>query len=145
MYVSINFFSILLILLTIILNTCLAVDLILMIKHPFARKETRETKFLVGSFLLSFTLTWTIMLTTNNQHGYLIPPRSVRALVMLVFATYFALSIASVVYAAKKLCRSSISKETIKLVLLRHVLYIIGFMIANIYLFASVIWMFTPN
>jgi hypothetical protein len=64
---------------------------------------------------------------------------------MLVFATYFVVSIASVVYAAKYFCRSSISKETIKLVLLRHVLYIVGFMVANAYLIICLIYLFTPK
>jgi hypothetical protein len=48
-----NFFAIYLMFLSNLLNTCLATDLIIMIKHPFKVKEKRLTMYLWFSFGLS--------------------------------------------------------------------------------------------
>jgi hypothetical protein len=82
---------------SVLLNACLAVDLILMIKFPFKNKDHRVPVYLAVSL---------VILTAN-----------------------YLISYASIIYAFRKLCKPGISKESQRLVLLRHVLSIIGFTI----------------
>jgi hypothetical protein len=56
----------------------------------------------------------------------------------LVIFIYILSSIVSVLYALKKLCRAKISAEVQRLVLLRHVLSIIFFSIAQFYMVAGI-------
>jgi hypothetical protein len=54
------------------------------------------------------------------------------------------ISIVSVIYAIVKLCRPGISKESRKLVLIRHILSIIFFNISNLYIVIILLtWIFS--
>lgn len=50
---SCNFFSLASLSLSISLNTCLCVDLILMVRFPFDKKESRIPKYLAASIFLA--------------------------------------------------------------------------------------------
>ena len=125
--------------LTILLNTCLAIDLILMIKHPLQVKEKRVSIYIAVS--VSMTLTsitaryFTISYHPNAHFGlWPLPNILVQIFALCIMATYLVVSIASVIYALLKLCKPGISKESRKLVLLRHIFSIVGFIIAQFYL-----------
>jgi len=60
-------------------------------------------------------------------------------------ASYFIVGFASIIYAFLKLCKPSMSKESQRLVLVRHVLCILGFTIAQMYVFLSFVWMIDPK
>jgi len=64
LYVSSNFSSLFAVIFSILLNTCLAIDLILMLKHPFAIKEKRTIIYVIISFVIAFftTLSWILSL-----------------------------------------------------------------------------------
>lgn len=53
---AVNTYSLLFLFLTINLNTCLAVDLVLMIKHPFSRKDDRLSVYLIVSTTIAALL-----------------------------------------------------------------------------------------
>jgi hypothetical protein len=55
--VAINAFSLLCIFLSMNLNICLAIDLIFMIKQPFARKDDRVALYLWSSVAIAVALT----------------------------------------------------------------------------------------
>ena len=67
------------------------------------------------------------------------------AAIIMVLVSYFAIAIASVIYAVMKLCQPAISKESQKLVLVRHVLYILGFIISQLYVFISFVYLIDKN
>lgn len=111
---SLNFSAFLLAFMTILLNTCLAIDLILMIKHPFKVKGKRVPFYLWASISIALALTASIFMTVyrNTRLGYLVAGRIPMVCTLSLFACYFFVSIASVLYAVKKVCRPGISKET---------------------------------
>lgn len=124
--------------LSILLNTCLAIDLILMIKYPFVVKEKRVPLYLVGSILIAVfvTVNWFLSLKFKafpDGNMYPVPSYFAAGCCLLIDLSYVFGSIASIVYAVFKLCRSGISNETRKLVLLRHVVSIVGFMLSQVY------------
>lgn len=57
---------------------------------------------------------------------------------------YILSAVISILYALKKLCRAKISLEVQRLVLLRHVLSIILFSIAQSYMLVGIIYMTVP-
>lgn len=134
-----NAFVISLMFLTILLNTCLAVDLVLMIKHPFQVKEKRVSIYLAVSMAVTFFLiqAWyfTLEYEPNAEFGlWPLPNIFVQIFALLIMVNYILISTASIIYALLKLCKPGISNESRRLVLLRHVLSIVGFVIAQFYL-----------
>jgi hypothetical protein len=125
--VSENVLSLYAVFLMYLFNTCLAIDLILMLKYPFSPKEKRMTIYLYGSLVVGLLPTACIFLTVDyRQENYL--PAVWALYVGLSFpVVYFLVAFASICYAVKKLKRPGISKESQKLVLVRHALAIIGF------------------
>jgi hypothetical protein len=55
-------------------------------------------------------------------------------LALAIIVVYVIMAFTSVFYAAKKLCKPGISKESQKLVLIRHVVSILGFLVAQLYI-----------
>ena len=124
--------------LSILLNTCLAIDLILMIKYPFIVKEKRVPIYLVSSIIIAIfvTFNWYSSLRFkpfDDGNIYPVPSYFAAGCCLLIDLLYIFSSIASIIYAFVKLCKPGISNETRKLVLLRHVLSIIGFLLSQIY------------
>ena len=132
---------------TVNLNICLAADLILMIKYPFTKKESRLPLYLAVSVSVALALSFAVVFTAayRPEYEYVLPVKFVAACTMTVLILYFIVAFASIVYAIMKLCQPGISKESQKLVLVRHVLCIIGFIIAQLYVFISFGYMIFPN
>ena len=133
--------------LSVLLNICLAIDLILMIRHPFKPKEMRMPLYVWVSVALTiaYTLAYWQTLSFNAVLNGFLPSNLVLWSGALVFATFFIISFASIVYALKKLCRTGISKDSQKLVLVRHILSILGFCLAQTYLILCFFSMITPD
>jgi hypothetical protein len=130
-----NYFAILCMFTTIMLNTCLAVDLILMIKHPFKIKEKRTQVYIALSFAVAFLMTTAWAATLNYYPDpkwgtWPLPNRVVIVCAYVILVSYLLLAFTSIFYAFTKLCRAGISKQSRQLVFLRHVLSIVGFILA---------------
>jgi len=71
----------------------------------------------------------------------------VAILSIVIFAIYLLASVVSVLYAFRKLIKQGISAESQKLVLGRHVISIIAFLVAQFYLTAGITYLFMngPN
>lgn len=132
---------------TILLNTCLAVDLILMIKYPFKNKDQRVPVYLVVSFCVSATVTISSVVSANYlpKYDYFLPDLTNMLISIIILAANYIISYASIIYAFKKLCKPGISKESQRLVLLRHVLSIIGFTLTQIYPMLGYVYMASPT
>lgn len=118
-----------------------------MIKYPFAKKENRTPLYLWISIVISFVLATACFKSADYRpdQAQILPSKPVMYCIYSILITYFFVSIYSIFYALKRLCKSSISKETVKLVLLRHVLHIVGFSIANLYLIVCILYMVSPD
>ena len=123
------------------LNTFLAVDLILMLKFPFKKKESRVPVYFAISLFICLTLTtsWITTLRKREDNGAIKPAIWVMVFAILVIVTQYVISIYSIFFAAVKLCRPGISKESRKLVLIRHILSIVLFDISQSYLVMMVL------
>ena len=109
-----NFIAIFLSLLTFLLNTCLAVDLILMLRYPFASKQKNIPIYLAFSLGIAILLSVIWVLTIHykhfeNRNTWAVPNKYVSLCVMAVLASYFISSFASILYAMKHFCQSGIS------------------------------------
>lgn len=58
--------------------------------------------------------------------------------------SYVLSAVISILYAVKKLCRAKISLEVQRLVLVRHVLSIVFFSIAQFYMLAGILYLTLP-
>jgi hypothetical protein len=116
-----------------------------MIKYPFTVKEKRVPLYLACSVLIVIPLTifWFLSLQLEPLANgspddlYPVPSSAAKFLCLSVIVAYPAVSIVSILYAIKKLCKPGISNETRKLVLVRHVLSIVGFQISQAYFMMS--------
>ena len=67
---------------------------------------------------------------------------------VLIYAfilAYLIISIHSVIFAFRKLSKPGISKEVQKRVLKRHIISIIGFIISQLYVFVSLVFLVLPH
>jgi hypothetical protein len=143
--VSANYFSVFLIFMSIMLNACLAVDLILMLKHPFKSKEARIPLYLVSSIAVTVFITtaWLMTVYKSPVTSTIVPAKWVLKCAILIIILQLLVSIYSVIYALWKLCKPGISKESRRLVLIRHILSIVFFNISQAYLIITLItWIF---
>ena len=85
------------------------------------------------------------MISEDPYKTLIQPAQIVIWLNLAVIASYFLVAIVSVLYALLKLCRPGISKEGQKIVLVRHVLSIFVFIIAQFYVFICFVVKSSPN
>lgn len=132
---------------SVVLNTCLAIDLILMIKYPFKVKEKRLPRYFAATIVIAggmaFWVLWTVSYRT--EYGTYLPNKTVAIASVLLFVIYLIASLTSVIYAFRM--KQGISAESQKMVLGRHVISIIAFLIAQFYMTAGIIYLFMngPN
>ena len=113
----------------LILNICLCVDLILMVRYPFESKDGRVNKYLIVSFILALIPGY-FMSSGDTFVGVRIG-FGISFALRIIFALTFILSI---VYTCKKLSGNGFSKEVRKLVLQRHIITVLLYIITNLYL-----------
>jgi len=117
-----------------------------MLKNPFKAKEVRTPLYLWGSCIIALMVTASLFVTAkhSDNYDYLITGWIPFIAIMTIFVSYFFIAIFSIFYAFKKVCKPGISKETQKLVLVRHIISIICFMISQTYLISSIIYVAIP-
>jgi hypothetical protein len=117
-----------------------------MLKNPFKAKEVRTPLYLWGSCIIALMVTTILFVTAkrSDNYDYLITGWIPFIAIMTIFVSYFFIAIFSIFYAFKKVCKPGISKETQKLVLVRHIISIICFMISQTYLISSIIYVAIP-
>lgn len=116
---------------TLQLNMSLCLDLVLMIKYPFVNKESRMKYYISGAFSIAFF--FGIMNVFYLNHG--VTKKWPYVLYIVWFSFFLLLAGYSTIYAACKLMRPGISAQVRSLILKRHILCIMLFMIANSYIF----------
>jgi len=134
-----NIIAVFLTLLIFLMNMCLAIDLIWMIRYPFASKSKNIPLFLLFSFSVALVLTvlWynTIQYQKVGKRDVLepVPDNYIIVATTSVIVSYFTASVVSVLYALKHLCTGGISRKSSQTVIIRHILSIVGFSIGQIY------------
>ena len=135
---SSRFLDSFLLLLSISLNFCMCVDLILMLRYPLVPPKTQMKAYFGLSFVYSSVYAGfsTYAHGANDLHRsiniYTKPNMSyIRFFVnWIMFVIAF---IASVAYAGKKLCKKGISADVRKKILSRHVAYMVFFLLSSVY------------
>ena len=110
----------------IMFNMALSVDLLLTIRNPFQKPERRYPLYLTTSFLVS--LVPSIVRTVDTRYRY-----DYGMIIDLIFALYFIVTVSNIVHAVYYLCRPGISRDMIKLIVYRHVFYILINLLCQIY------------
>jgi len=143
---TINFSNLTFFFATVLLNLMLSIDLILMIKYPFASKSKRVPLYLLISF------TFALMLAIIASYGYgsytfdeNTTDNALEFMICIIGLGYLGFAFTSMGYAFKKLCKPSISREVQTLVTFRHVVSILGFLFANVYLLMSLVLLFSSR
>jgi len=108
----------------LVLNICLCYDLISVIKDPFASKEKRVTRYIIISLFLG-SVNGILFMNTNEGGSIFF------AVVMSIYCIVAAWSI---IFCAYRLYYSGLSKQTRRLVLTRHVFWILSFLVTNVYI-----------
>jgi hypothetical protein len=114
------------------LNTCLCLDLILMIKYPFAKKEKFMTWYLVVSTVLSLLIA--VRLRVEIVGKVFI---SSNILFLISYFVFCMAGVTSSIFAYKFFSRPGMSREVKSLVLKRHISCIVFFFVMNQYVMIS--------
>ena len=127
------------------LHASLCLDLVLVLMKPFSPKESR-TKYYIGvsvafgliqsSFAVFFKSSW-----DSQNWAYFVVSYLALILVLIVWITSFG----SIIYASLKLCKTSISQQTRKLMMARHIVCIVSFTLSNIYIQAGCVFYAVTN
>ena len=109
----------------------LCLDLILMVRYPFAMKESRLKKYLLAAFC--FAVPPAAFLTFRPKKLTLM--RMGAGWTVAYVCIYFIVFCISVLYTWTKLRGPSFSKEVRNLVLKRHIITSLTYLLFNMYLF----------
>ena len=113
----------------LMLNIMLAIDLVLMVRHPFDKKESRVPLYVGISILVSAILTNLVVLNGRNQ----VVARIGSVLSVIVILTYFVVFVFSLIYTWRKLRGPGMSEQVRSLVLKRHILTSVLYIFGNLY------------
>jgi len=117
------------------LQICLCIDLILTLKQPFKRKEGRMPgyiAFTLGAASLTIALQEFVEYHPENYQYNL-------WLALFLIISLWILSIGSVTLGFVKLCKPGISQKARRQILARHIVTIIFFLMSNLYLEVSTV------
>ena len=115
---------------SIALNTILCIDIILMIRDPFKRKESRMPKYI--AYTLISPIPTTFFLTYGSYDFWKVGVWNVVANYTLLVCSF----IVSVIYTCRKLHGPGMSEEVRELVMRRHILQIVAYIITFSYVFS---------
>ena len=112
------------------LRIAFCLELILIITYPFAQTNNRLVIYLLYSTASS------IVIASIGQYGSM---QSIlitlgRIYLVVIVVIFWAISVLSIIYAIIKLCRPGISQELRILVVKRHIVTVITFVISNLYI-----------
>ena len=116
-----------LILISLLLNTCLSLDLYLTVKNPFAKASGRTISFMLVSLLIATVLMSSYILSFFNL--FITVAVNEVQLLLVTFAIYAITAIATLISTMKRLLKPGFSREVRKTVVLRQVRYILTIVI----------------
>ena len=117
-------------------NVCICVDLILMIKHPFASKSKRIARYYIFTFIVGFIA----VVENSRRYDILVSDQSFLTYSqVIIFLTFCIMGIFSSLFALNRLCKPGVSREVRILILKRHISYILAFFACNLYLLIQAI------
>ena len=119
---------------TVMLNMCLSIDLILLVRYPFAQKDGRNKIYVTVSILVSLLYTCGLGFSSSPDDTTY---EMAVWLGIIMLCIYFCIFLFSIVYTCKKLSGAGMSKEVRNLVLKRHILTTLLYLVSNSYLFAT--------
>jgi hypothetical protein len=111
------------------LNFCLILDLIFMMKSPFANKGQYMTKYLLISPLVAFAFAIGVTIQTLNSKKN----KVMFWLISIVYIAIYTTGIYSIFIANQMLSKPGISASVRKLIMKRHTAGIILFIVCNLY------------
>ena len=124
----------------VMLNLCLCLDLVLTLKDPFTKAESRYPIYFVGSILASL-LPASARVALDHINMYLYG-----WLVVSIFATYVVIAAYSSFFAYKALKRPGVSSVARQMINRRHITYIIVNVLCQLYNnYSRVILSLQPN
>lgn len=132
--VSASFFEYFGIYLSLSLFYCLNADLILMIKYPFKDKQSRMKFYLTACFIASISVAVIVTSVINNSQLQKTWPFY---FFVLGYGAIVFISVASSIFAYKKLSKPGISGEIRTTILKRHILAIVLYLVFNLYIYVS--------
>ena len=120
------------------LQFCICLDLILTLKKPFAPKEAR-VKYYYGVSLIHASISATLIAIydTDLKKDWL--QKTVSFSSTCVCILIWIMSIASIVYGCIKLGKPNISKRVRRMILARHIITILFFLLVSFYLQISMV------
>ena len=126
---------------SVCLNISLCIDLILMVRYPFNKKESRVPIYLTVSSIVSI-LSGTLIVCYPINYAAIIVGNIMCLVLILIYLVLFA---ASLVYTCRKLTGPGISKESRNLILKRHISTTLVYCISNAYMFATCVLNIMPK
>jgi hypothetical protein len=132
-FISQTFIEILGLWISLLLNFCLVMDLVIMITNPFDQKEKYMTMYVWSSGLLA------VIFSATMDRSVMIDFQSGEEGWWAIFIAYWILfffAIGSLIFAYKSLSKPGISQAARSLVLKRHAAGIAIFLITNLYVTA---------
>ena len=139
LFMAADFISTFCVNLALTLNVCLCLDLILMVRDPFKKKEGRVPLYVASSVVFSGACAVAMCFYGGSSAVAL---KTSAYLVFGMIILYVLMFFASIFYPYRKLSGPSFSKQVRHLVLKRHVLTSLAFMVTNTYVYITVV-MFT--
>jgi hypothetical protein len=117
------------------LNMCLAVDMVLVIMHPFMPKAKLMKSYLGFSCLVSLQAVFVILFKAadTNFEKYYDNIKEDFSLLLVYFITSFF----GIVYTTYRLFNSSIDSKSRNLILRRYMSFILFFFVSNAYNFMA--------
>ena len=119
---------------TVMLNMCLSIDLILLVRYPFDKKDGRNKIYVSVSVFISLFYTSGLGFSSSPEDLFYI---IIVWMGIVILCCYFLVFLFSIVYTCKKLSGPGMSKEVRNLVLKRHILTTLLYLLSNTYLFAT--------
>jgi hypothetical protein len=123
-------------LLTLFLNMCLCIDLMLTLKNPFEPAKKRMKYYLIGSALICFPLSFCTFASIDSlnqpsgqNHPYLVPEADSHMILSMCLSVYMIVAIYSCVYASRRLHRPSINRDVRHFFLKKHYIFVTIFIV----------------
>lgn len=126
---------------TVMLNMMLSIDLILTVRYPFKKKDDRNKIYVAISVLFSLVYTCGMGFSNDGENFYDFS----KWMGIVMLSLFFAVFVVSIAYTCKKLSGPGMSKEVRNLVLKRHILTTVLYLISNSYLFATFFILALPS
>ena len=114
-----------------LLNICLCVDLVLMVRYPFESKDGRVSRYLIISIFLALIPTIFECIHGTVESKIRLVGLGMAFSLRLIFVATFIFSVA---YTWNKMRGPSFSKEVRRLVLKRHIITALLYLITNLYM-----------